>query len=157
MRYYQAAGTLLSVLGVAAISAPSVESPCRMNVSRLWVEEPYGHWVLNPLCGGTCPSSQYNCVADTIGFGSGEPGWTETCRCKDAQGGFAPNPPCSGTVGFDPDLFGPGLGGYYIIGCDPEENCGTLTHPRECEQQFWDIEECPVSPFEQALCLCEPL
>lgn len=151
------AALILSILGLAAVSAPAFEGPCSMKVSKVWMTTPYPHWDLIALCGGICPSSNYNCQAFTDGFGTGDPGWTETCRCKDSQGNYATDPPCSGIVGFDPDLYGPEQPGYYIIGCDLEENCGTIADPRQCEQQVFEIEEVPTFPTDQRICLCEPL
>ncbi len=147
---------LFMLLGVAAVSAPATEGTCSMRVSKIWIHEPCPHWVLNPTCEGLCPDDPYQCQPFTDGFGSGVPGWTQTCRCEDSEGGFAPNPPCSGTVAFDPDLHGPGIGGYYILGCDEEENCGTESDPRQCDQQFYDLEEVPVAPYGERLCECDP-
>lgn len=138
-------------LGLVAMTIAPPLDTCSMKVSKIWVAS-LGRWVLNPLCGGLCPSQEYTCAAYSYGFGDDLPGWTETCRCGNGEGDYAPNPPCSGIVFFDPDL-----PGYVIYGCDPNENCGTVPNPRGCEQMFLDIEDCPEVPDDARLCNCEPL
>lgn len=53
-------------LGLVAMTIAPPLDTCSMKVSKIWVAS-LGRWVLNPLCGGLCPSQEYTCAAYSYG------------------------------------------------------------------------------------------
>jgi hypothetical protein len=107
-----------------------------------------GNLHLNANCGGVCPDVGYSCEQVYTYLSSG---WDEVCSCIDELGiPFDMEPPCAGSVHFNPNKWGPGQGGYEALDCPTTEVCsGAPPKEKHCTTKG-----IPLWPTEAALCCC---
>jgi hypothetical protein len=141
---------LLSAVSLAAFALPISSGTCQGRVSKILSVDGSGDWLLIMACEGSCPSSEYTCDYHTTGWGTGS--LVTSCRCEDSDGeGHDVDPPCQGSVLFDKDLFGPGIGGDVMLPCPP--TCGPLADPRDCVG-LDGLDDVPISPQTIPICEC---